>query len=47
MFFENRLPGRWIGEGEGDSNLAEREGVELVLDGRRQEVFTFFRGQGN
>ena len=47
MFFENRLPGCWISEGEGDRNLAEREGVQLGLDGGRQEVFAFFRGHGN
>jgi len=47
MFFENRLPGCWIGEGDGDRDLAEGKGVELVLDGRRQEVFALFRGQGN
>jgi len=47
MFLENRLPGCWISEGEGDRNLAEREGVQLGLDGGRQEVFAFFRGHGN
>jgi hypothetical protein len=47
MFFENRLPGCWIGEGEGDRNLAKGKGVKLILDTRRQEVFTLFRGQGN
>ena len=47
MFFENRLPGCWISEGEGDRNLAERKGVKLILDGRGQEVFALFRGQGN
>ena len=47
MFFENRLPGCWIGKGDGDGDLAEREGVQLGLDSRRQEVFALFRGQGN
>jgi hypothetical protein len=47
MFFENRLPGCWISEGEGDRNLAEREGVQLGLNRRGQEVFTLFRGHGN
>jgi hypothetical protein len=47
MFFEKRLPGCWIGEWEGDRNLAEREGVQLGLDSGRQEVFALFRGQGN
>jgi len=27
MFFENRLPGCWIGKGDGDGDLAEWEGV--------------------
>jgi hypothetical protein len=35
MFFENRLPGCWIGKGEGNSGLAEGEGVQLGLDIRR------------
>jgi hypothetical protein len=47
MFFENRFPGCWIGKGEGDRDLAEREGVQLGLNRRGQEVFALFRGQGN
>jgi len=47
MFFEKRLPRCWISEGEGDRDLAEREGVKLVLDNRGQEVFALFRGHGN
>jgi len=47
MFFQNRLPRCWIGKGYGDGNLTEREGVQLGLDSRRQEVFALFRGQGN
>jgi len=35
MFFKNRLPGCWIGKGDGDRDLAEREGVQLGLDSRR------------
>jgi hypothetical protein len=47
MFLQNRLPGCWIGKGDGDGDLAEREGVQLDLDRGREEVFTLFRGQGN
>jgi hypothetical protein len=47
MFFENRLPGCWISEGEGDRDLAKRKGVKLILDSRGQEVFALFRGHGN
>ena len=47
MFFENRLPGCWIGKGDGDGNLAEWEGVQLGLDSGGQEVFALFRGHGN
>jgi hypothetical protein len=35
MFFENRLPGCWISEWEGDRDLADKKGVKLVLDSRR------------
>jgi hypothetical protein len=35
MFFEKRLPGCWVGKGEGNSGLAEGEGVQLGLDIRR------------
>ena len=47
MFFENRLPGCWIGKGDGDGNLAEWEGVQPGLDSGGQEVFALFWGQGN
>jgi hypothetical protein len=47
MFFENRLPGCWIGKGDGDGDLAEWKGVQLGLDSGRQEVFALFRGQWN
>jgi len=47
MFFKNRLPGCWIGKGEGDRDLAERKRVKLILDCRGQEVFALFRGHRN
>ena len=47
MFFEKRLPGCWIGKGDGDGNLAEWEGVQPGLDSGGQEVFALFWGQGN
>ncbi|NBS79795.1 hypothetical protein EBS57_08335 [bacterium] len=36
-----------IGKRQGQRDLSEREGVELVLYGRRKKIFTLLGGQGN